>query len=95
MIFLSTHSWSKFSRGKNFCIYRTARKAVGAKFSMHCDSSHGSSRMKTLKSNLGLAKDMLINGSGFGYNQSKHMIEAAAGVWEAYLEVYVCLLLSL
>ncbi|KAI8019739.1 Nuclear transport factor 2 [Camellia lanceoleosa] len=69
--------------------YRAASNAVSTKFSVHCDSSHVRNRLKTLKRNLAMAKDMLTTDSGFGYNHSTQLIEATAGVWAAYLKVYL------
>ncbi|KAL7181628.1 hypothetical protein ACSBR1_040511 [Camellia fascicularis] len=66
--------------------YRAASNAVSTKFSVHCDSSHVRNRLKTLKRNLAMAKDMLTTDSGFGYNHSTQLIEATAGVWAAYLK---------
>ncbi|CAL5407355.1 unnamed protein product [Camellia sinensis] len=59
--------------------YRAASNAVSTKFSVHCDSSHVRNRLKTLKRNLAMAKDMLTTDSGFGYNHSTQLIEATAG----------------
>ena len=36
-----------------------------------------------------MAKDMLTTDNGFGYNHSTQLIEATAGVWAAYLKVYL------
>ncbi|XP_028103160.1 uncharacterized protein LOC114302342 [Camellia sinensis] len=66
--------------------YRAASNAVSTKFSVHCDSSHVRNRLKTLKRNLAMAKDMLTTDSGFGYNHSTQLIEATTGVWAAYLK---------
>ncbi|GMP55541.1 hypothetical protein CsSME_00020331 [Camellia sinensis var. sinensis] len=66
--------------------YGAASKAVSTKFSVHCDSNHVRNRLKTLKSNLAMAKDMLATDSGFRYNHSTQLIEATTGVWAAYLK---------
>ncbi|KAL7258913.1 hypothetical protein ACSBR1_004924 [Camellia fascicularis] len=66
--------------------YRAASNVVSTKFSVHCDSSHVRNRLKTLKRNLAMAKDMLTTDSGFGYNHSTQLIEATTGVWAAYLK---------
>ena len=60
--------------------YRAASNAVSTKFSVHCDSSHVRNRLKTLKRNLAMAKDMLTTDSGFGYNHSTQLIEATTCV---------------
>ncbi|KAG8369278.1 hypothetical protein BUALT_Bualt15G0134800 [Buddleja alternifolia] len=49
-------------------------------------SHHVKNRVKTLKKHLASVKDILQNGSGFGFNYSTKMIEAEAEVWDAYLE---------
>ncbi|GMQ00870.1 hypothetical protein CsSME_00047752 [Camellia sinensis var. sinensis] len=67
--------------------YRAASNAVSTKFSVHCNSSHVRNRLKTLKKNLAMAKDMLATDSEFGYNHSIQLIEAITGVWAAYLKV--------
>ncbi|XP_028116200.1 uncharacterized protein At2g29880-like [Camellia sinensis] len=66
--------------------YRAASNAVSTKFSVHCDSSHVRNRLKTLKRNFAMAKDMLTTDSGFGYNHSTQLIEATTGVWATYLK---------
>ncbi|KAG8388255.1 hypothetical protein BUALT_Bualt02G0106700 [Buddleja alternifolia] len=66
--------------------YKAAATSVSSKFHFFCDSGLVKNRVKTLKKHLASVKDILQNGSGFGFNYSTKMIEAEAGVWDAYLE---------
>ncbi|VFQ97800.1 unnamed protein product [Cuscuta campestris] len=66
--------------------YNVVSKNVSSKFNILCGPTHIRNRLKTLKKHLGMVKDIMQNGSGFGFNFSTKMLEAEEGVWDAYLK---------
>ena len=67
--------------------FTSVAKLVGSKFGqLGFSISNVKNRLKTLKKRHTDAQKVLSQ-SGFGYNESTHMIEAPPEVWQTYLTV--------
>lgn len=69
--------------------YKTVAASVSSSFQICCDIGRVKNRVKTLKKHLACVKDILQNGSGFGFNSQTKLLEAEEEVWDAYVKVNI------
>ncbi|XP_019054324.1 PREDICTED: L10-interacting MYB domain-containing protein-like [Nelumbo nucifera] len=67
--------------------YTAAARAISTKFSIECTQGYIRNRLKTIKQNFVILKN-LLNQSGFAWNDSTKTIDATPDVWATYIEAH-------